>query len=80
MDLWSCILNKSYVIFGDKYGSLTKCNDERQYNLVKRIYKCREHNDLSKFTVAGYNQNKKAKQQVVILMFVVKQRTCCSCI
>ena len=57
---WSWTLSKSYVVSSDKYGPFAKCNYKKQYRIVKRIYKCRDYDDLSKFIITQFNSNKKA--------------------
>ena len=43
---WSWKNDKSYAVSGDEYAPFKKCIDKKHYRIVKRHYKCKDHNDL----------------------------------
>ena len=48
-DSWFWKNDKSYNVPDNENGPFKKCNDEKQYRVVKRHYKCKDHNDLDKY-------------------------------
>ena len=73
-DCWSWKNDPSYVVSGNENGPLKKCNDKKQYRVVKRRSKCKDHNDLEKYIVSRFKPNI-YKQQVVIKIILKKLKT-----
>ena len=51
-DSWFWKNDESYVVPGNENGPFKKCNDKKQYRVVKRHYECKDHNDLDKYIIS----------------------------
>ena len=56
-DCWSWKNDKSYFVSGNENGPFKKCNDKKQYRVVKRHYKSKDHSDLDKYIISRYKPN-----------------------
>ena len=72
-DCWSWKNDKSYVVSGNENGPFKKCNDKKQYRVVKRHYKRKDHSDLDKYIISRYKPI--YQQQVVIKIILKKLKT-----
>ena len=56
-DCWSWKNDKSYVVSDNENGPLKNCKDKKQYRVIKRQYKCKDHSDLDKYIISRYKPN-----------------------
>ena len=56
-DCWSWKNDKSYVVLGNEDGPFKKCNVKKQYRIVKRHYKSKDHSDFDKYMISRYKPN-----------------------
>ena len=51
-DSWFWKNDKSNDVPGNENGPFKKCYDKKQYRVVKRHYKCKDHSDLDKYIIS----------------------------
>ena len=51
-DSWLWKNDKSYVVSGNENGIFKKYHDKKLYRVVKRHYKCKDHNDVDKHIIS----------------------------
>ena len=50
----------SYAVLGNENGPFKKCDDKKQYRVVKTHSRCKDHNDLHKYIISRYKPNMQA--------------------